>query len=308
MTIREALDTFIDDRTLYGLSPRTIEAYSDFIGRFVKFIGEATLVEDIQLYMIRAYIASLRDRSLSNATIATYIRHIKVFLHWVSEELEITYNLSRIRTPRVPKKNVHLYTEDEILKIFELATAETEWMTLRNKAALALMLDSGLRRNEVCNIETDRMDLELHLLDIDGKGSKSRVVPIGNTSAELIRQYLSCCPFDTSRYLFVNRYGKRFTNNAMKLMVNKLAKQLPFQLSCHRLRHNFATNYCIDMYDEKGAMDAYALQTLLGHSEFETTKRYLHQATQVIASNSSISHLDTHVNGILSSVKRSSEN
>ena len=76
-------------------------------------------------------------------------------------------------------------------------------------------------------------------------------------------------------------------------MVTKLANQLQFELSSHKLRHNFATNYCIDQFTRNNQVDIYSLMYLMGHENIETTRRYLHFAMEIIASRETISHLDT---------------
>ena len=292
MTIREAFENFIQDKQLYGLSQRTMEAYQSFIAPFVAFADASCSMENLTNKTIKDYMATLYARKLSKATIATYIRHIKVFLTWYQIENTTAYNVKTIPMPRVPKKNVHQYTDDEIQLIFSSIEAKPEWIALRNRSAVALMLDSGLRRNEVCTIEIDKLDMETGLLTVIGKGEKERTVHVGQLSMQFIQAYINTCPFRTTKYLFVDKLGNPMSNNALKLMMEKLSNKLPFELSCHKLRHNFATNYCLDMYEEKGHMDAYSLQILLGHAEIETTMRYIHHATQITASRASISHLD----------------
>ncbi len=295
MTIKEAFDNFIQDKQLYGLSQRTMEAYHDFITPFVMFAGVSCAMENLTNKTIKDYIATLYARKLSKATIATYTRHIKVFLAWYQTDNVTAYNVKTIPMPRVPKKNVHQYTDDEIQLIFNSIEAKPDWIALRNRSAIALMLDSGLRRNEVCTADINKLDMKAGLLTVVGKGEKERTVHVGQLSIQFIKAYITACPFRIINNLFVDKLGKPMSNNALKLMVAKLSNKLPFEFSCHKLRHNFATNYCLDMYEEKGHMDAYSLQILLGHSEIETTMRYIHHATQITASRAAISHLDKHL-------------
>ena len=94
-------------------------------------------------------------------------------------------------------------------------------------------------------------------------------------------------------YFFLERdRNSPITDNAVKLLVNRMAKKLPFEFSAHKLRHNFATNYCLDQYEANGQIDIYRLKVLLGHSELKTTEMYLHIANEIIASQTHISHLD----------------
>ena len=78
----------------------------------------------------------------------------------------------------------------------------------------------------------------------------------------------------------------------MRLFVNRLQHKLPFDLSSHKLRHNFATNYCIDHVRQTGKTDVYDLSILMGHESIETTKKYEHFAHEIIATENNISHLD----------------
>ena len=86
--------------------------------------------------------------------------------------------------------------------------------------------------------------------------------------------------------------GKPITPNTIKKLVFKINQNLPFDVSSHKLRHNFATNYILDQYNKKGDVDIYQLKSLMGHADIQTTENYLHIASEFIASNNSVSHLD----------------
>lgn len=288
--LSDVLQEFLLVKQLAGLSIETIKDYSYHVQPFIKFCGDMGLSE-LTNDKIDAYISDLLSRQLSRSTQITYIRNLKTFLRWSSSKYRVKYNYARIHVPKSPKKNVRIYDESEIVKIFDTVHAESDWMTLRNKALLALMLDSGIRQKEVCNLKRDLVSFERRYMVVEGKGNKERVVPLGLFSMELLQKYLEECPY-RSKYIFVNRFGDMLTRNAVKLLVGRLQKELPFDLSSHKLRHNFATNYCVDHYQEHGTMDAYKLMCLMGHEDMETTKRYLHHATEIIAAQEHLSHLD----------------
>ena len=294
MKLNEALTDFMFDREIRGLSKKTLLNYHEVLTAFIRFIGDKE-VDELTQAEIKEYIAALYERNLSKATIGSYIRHIKVFLTWIPEEtdLAVQYRMKRIVPPKVYKKNVHLYSDNEIRQIFSLVTAESEWLISRNKACIALMLDSGLRQAEAVGVKTELYDRKNKHLTVCGKGEKYRIVPVGRFSEYFITQYVLQCPYDITEHLFLDRRGNPMTTNAIKLVMQRISKQVPFELSCHKLRHNFATNYCLDMYEKKGFMDAYSLQILLGHSDMQTTMRYIHHASQIVATKARISHLDT---------------
>lgn len=291
MTIQQTFDKFIMSRKLADLSVKTIKDYEQFVTPFVRFLGVDTDVSTIRQEDINAYIATLLGRPLSKSTRATYVRHIKVYLTWLQEDYEVKYDYKRIKVPKSPKKNVRIYSSEELMEIFEHIHAESEWMTLRNKCIIALMYDSGLRQAEICTLERSRITYSENRMVVTGKGNKERTVPLGALTTRFMREYIASCPY-TSDMVFVNRYGKPLTCNAVKLLVSKLSDLLDFELSSHKLRHNFATNYCIDQYEEHGQVDIYRLMILMGHEDVETTRRYLHHANEIIGAKNCISHLD----------------
>lgn len=296
MTLRQCFDEFILSRRLADLSPKTVIDYQQFIGPFLQSAGPGLPLDALRQEDITLYLSGLLKRPLSKSTRATYIRHLKVFLKWAQEGHDVRYDYRQVRVPKSPKKDVRIYSPEELREIFSHATAESEWLTLRNKCIIALMYDSGLRQSEVCSLERSRVSFSQKRMTVHGKGNKERTVPLGAMSARLMEGYLSLCPF-RSDMVFVNRRGDALTCNAVKLLMGKLSSQLPFEFSSHRLRHNFATNYCLDQYEERGHVDIYRLMVLMGHEDIETTRRYLHHANELVCAKDCISHLDKLYSG-----------
>ncbi len=291
MIMSDLLNEFLLSRRLADLSDKTILDYTLFITPFIDDIGKNKPIKDVMQSDINNYIAKLLNRPLSKATRSTYIRHIKVFLKWCSENYCVSYEYKRVKVPKNPKKNVKIYSEDELKAIFDSITAESEWMTARNKCIIALMYDSGLRQSEVCGLERAKVSFSTNRIVVCGKGNKERTVPLGKLTAHFMQLYYDLCPF-TSDKVFVGRHGQPLTCNAVKLLVTKISNSLPFDVSSHKLRHNFATNFCLDQYEKYGRVDIYQLMILLGHEDIETTKRYLHLANEIIGAKNCISHLD----------------
>ncbi len=291
MKLYDAFENFILSRKLADLTSKTIYDYKLFISPLIEYLGKETQVEDITQAQINKYLELIVDKPISKSSKATYIRHIKIFLKWLHSEIKVQYNYKSIKVPKTPKKRVKIYSSDEICTILNTVVAENEWLTYRNKCIIALMYDSGLRQSEVCSLQRKEISLQNKTMCVHGKGNKDRVVPMGDITRKLIEKYIALCPY-SSELLFVNRHGDKLTCNAVKLLVSKISKQLPFELSSHKLRHNFATNYCLDQYEEKGQVDIFRLSVLLGHEEVETTKKYLHIANEIICTKESISHLD----------------
>ena len=291
MELQEIFENFMSAKRLAGLADKSLYNYDLFIHSFVNFIGSQTSLSDLTQERVNRYISMLYDKPISRATLATYIRNLKVFLRWIEKKYGLSFSAREIVIPRTPKKLLRIYSDDEIFLIFKTIKVESPWLTARNKAIVSVMLDSGLRQNEVCTIKRCDISLADRMVKVFGKGSKERIVPLGSLSAHYIQDYLNLCPYDSIR-LFVSRTGKELTCNAVKHMMFSIQRKLPFEFSSHKLRHNFATNYCIDQYEKTGQIDIYKLMLLMGQEDIETTRVYLHHANQIIVSKMNISHLD----------------
>lgn len=291
VTVQNAFDSFILSRQLADLSDKTISAYKQFVTPFIAYLGSEKPLYDVLQSDITSYISRLLNKPISKATRATYIRHIKIFLRWCQSEYEVTYNAKAIKVPKSPKRSVRIYSDSEIEEIFQSVGTGTEWLTLRNQCIIALMYDSGLRQSEVCDLKRSKISFADNRMVVHGKGDKERIVPLGKLTQNYMRAYLAHCPYKSDN-VFVNRMGDPLTCNAVKLFITKLSNKLDFEFSSHKLRHNFATNYCIDQYTYNGQVDIYRLMYLMGHEEIETTRRYLHFANEIMASRGCISHLD----------------
>lgn len=291
MTVEDAYNKFIRTRKLNGLSKKTITAYTLFVGYFIKFIDGSKDLYSLTQDDIESYIEYQVDRDISKNTLSTYICHFKIFVHWVCDNYDVSFTYKSIKVPKTSKKIVTIYTEPEIKQIFDIIEHPLKWITYRDKAIISFMLDSGIRQSEVCSLKAKNIFFERNRMVVRGKGDKERMVPLGKYSVTLYKEYCSLCPYE-SEMAFVTKTGTPLKTNTVKLMVSKLKKKLPFEISSHKLRHNFATNYCLDMYYKNGSIDIYRLMTIMGHEDISTTNRYLHIANEIIASSECLSHLD----------------
>lgn len=291
MTLNIAFENFILSKRLQGCSKKTLKCYAQAVHPLVVFLGTDLDISAVTRSRYNDYIAILVSKNHSRSTLSSYVRQLKVFLRWLESEYGLDLETSKLKVPRAYKKMVHIYTDQEIETIFSTISAESEWLTVRNQAMVALMLDSGLRQQEVATLQSADISWQRCTLKVTGKGSKERVVPFGQYSKYFMLKYRKLCPYSED-YFFVGRRGDVVTTDSVKHFIYKLAKKLPFEFSSHRLRHNFATNYCLNQYEKYGQVDLYRLMILMGHEDIETTRLYLHHANQIIASITAISHLD----------------
>lgn len=291
MTVENAFNKFIRSRKLNGLSNKSIVAYESFVGYFVNFIGGNNDLYSLTQDDLENYIEYQVNRDISKNTFSTYIRHFKIFVRWVCDNYDVSFTYKSIKVPKSAKKIVRVYSELEIKQIFDTIQHPLEWIGYRDRAIISFMLDSGIRQEEVCSLKSVNVLCEFNRMIVRGKGDKERVVPLGRYSVALYKEYLSACPYE-SDMAFVTKTGSSLKTNTIKLMVSKLGKKLPFEISSHKLRHNFATNYCLDMYYKNGSIDIYRLMVIMGHEDVSTTRRYLHLANEIISSSECLSHLD----------------
>lgn len=291
MTLKESFDKFIFAKRIQGLDDTSIDNYIEMCGYVVDFLGADSDIAEITKEKIETYLEYQLERDISRSTYATYVRNAKILLTWIENTYKLDFGAKTIKIPRTPKKTPYIYSDKDILLIFETITTSTDWVTVRNKSMIALMLDSGIRQEEVCNMKYSDIDFHSNIIKIHGKGNKERLVPLGSSTKRYIQQYLAMCPHKSKR-VFVALHGENISTNALKLMASKISAKLPFEFSCHKLRHNFATNYCIDQFEKHGRIDIYSLMTIMGHENIKTTERYMHVAMQILASRQNISHLD----------------
>ena len=160
-----ALNKFLLSKKLAGLTEQSLTHYNEINRSFI-FARLSEPVSAITVEYYQTYFLNLYDRHLSKATIATYIRHIKIFLKWLEVEYNLDLQTKKIKVPKSPKKNPHIYTNTELPQIFELVHKDDSWLSLRNCAIVSLMLDSGLRRNEVCLLKMCDVDVSRHILKV----------------------------------------------------------------------------------------------------------------------------------------------
>lgn len=291
MTLGVAFAKFIRSRKLNGLSEKSISDYESFVGMFVRYIGFDVDLLSLTQNDLEQYISFQLDRDISRNTLSTYIRHFKIFIRWICDNYDVAFTYKLIKVPKASKKIVRVYSDLEIRQIFDSIHYPVEWIEYRNKAIISFMLDSGIRQGEVCTLKALDVRCDINRMFVHGKGDKERVVPLGCLSVMLYNKYRFSCPYNSPR-AFVTKSGEAIRPNTIKLMVSKLGKKLPFEISSHKLRHNFATNYCLDMYYKYGNIDIYRLMVIMGHEDISTTRRYLHLANEIIASSECLSHLD----------------
>lgn len=293
-----AFAQFVDECEIKRLSCSTIVNYI-LMNMFFIFDEKIKYISDINYPNMKAYMLRLTKKGLSDATVATYLRHIKVFVCWLEKNGYISDPFSeRILMPKTPKKNIAVFNEQEVGEIINAIKsyfAYDEFLLLRNLLIIALMLDSGLRQSEVIKINQEDyscFDNDRILMTVHGKGKKERMLALGSHTSRLFKEYMKVNPFRDRKWLFATIRGERITAAAIASLFEKISELTGLRVSPHRLRHNFATNFCLDALKSNAEPDLYALMSLMGHNDIATTDRYLHLSKKYLSATAVYSHFD----------------
>ena len=271
-TVREFLSYLTDYRSF---SPLTVRAYGTdmrMLREFLKHrLGRVPSPTEITRELIVQFGVSLRKPA--PLTLRRKYACISSFFGFLQDMGYAHSNPARrLPLPRV-SEYVPVFLSEEMAQQL-IAAADTTW----TKAMVVLLLSTGIRRSEAVGITLDDLNLEERQLLIRGKGDKERVVPITDQAVEAIQAYLPHRTKTESRHLFVSAWkGQpihgRCINRMLKTVIQK-AGMAGQGITPHKLRHTFATHLI------RNGVDIRTVQELLGHSEIETTARYLHSDTK----------------------------
>ena len=271
MTITQAFGLFLDDQYLKGNSLHTITDYTNKLRPFLEQFGERELAE-LRSENLNEYARHLRETHSNTITIQSYVRALRAFLNWLylGDYVEADF-CRKFRLPKARKPFLNVLSDREIERVFAVYGDNSNVIHLRNRVILSLMLDAGLRLNEVVTAQVTDLHLPEGYLIVTGKGSKQRAVSFGVTTLEHLKAYLDAVT--PTRTLLQTAEGEPLTRDTLKNMFRKLKRKSGVErLHPHLLRHTFATRYL-----ENGG-SIYTLKELLGHTTLKQTQAYLHVA------------------------------
>jgi integrase/recombinase XerD len=270
-----------------GLSRNTLEAYRTDLLQFGRFLGRRDLSAleagptDVADFLAELATGGVERRPASTATIHRKTACLRSFYrHLRREGLLDTDPTATLSPPRRSRKLPHVLTRGEIDRLLAQPRG-AEPAALRDRALLEVMYACGLRASEAIGLELTDIDLEERVLRARGKGSKERVVPIGQAAVRALRVYLErgrpgLVKGSPGAHVFVNFRGRPLTRQGLYKIVRRHAVTagLADRLSPHTLRHTFATHLLA------GGCDLRSVQEMLGHADVSTTQLYTHLSSQ----------------------------
>lgn len=272
--MREAVKDFIAYIQIErGYSVNTIKAYSRDLDYFIRFTRPKELTE-INREVIKKYIDYLSDHGFSAASLERKIACLKSFFHYLAGEGKAGSDpTGDFHLPKKAQRLPKALTINEAARLVSSPRGNDPW-ALRDAALLELLYASGMRASEIISLNLDDINLEVSFVRCFGKGSKERVVPIGQVALSALKHYLEAgrpqFPIKDNVALFLDKNGERLSRQGLWLVLKKYVKRsgVKPKTSPHTLRHSFATHLL-----EKGA-DLRSVQEMLGHADIATTQIY----------------------------------
>jgi site-specific recombinase XerD len=272
------------DRTLKarGMAEKTRRAYGLDVGELAAWgHGAGVSPEGVGHRVLRRYAAHLaaaeRDggRALSRPTVARKLAAIRSFYGHMVERGALDQNpADLVPSPRRPRGLPRALRADQVAQLLDRIPARTPLET-RDRALFELAYSCGLRCEEVVNLDLDSVDFDAEELRVLGKGSKTRLVPIGEPGQAALERYLatarpSLIKDRSEPALFLSKSGRRLSASDVRRRLNLWLRTagLAGGISPHVLRHSFATHLL------EGGADLRTIQELLGHASLSTTQLY----------------------------------
>ena len=274
-----------------GLSPKSVEAYLHDVLLLADYLGEDKIenatFEDLQKFLKHLYESDFNARS--QARIVSGMRAFYRYLIYARQREDDPTEL--LDAPKIGMHLPDVLTVDEINSIFEvidLSTPEGH----RNRAMVEVMYGCGLRVSELVTLRLSNLFFDDGFIKVVGKGSKERLIPIGETAMKMVNLYVEGKRKELKikkgeeDYVFLNRRGAHLTREMVFMLVKKwvAAAGIEKTVSPHTFRHSFATHLI------EGGADLRAVQEMLGHESITTTEIYTHLDQDYLRTNIALFH------------------
>ena len=267
-----------------GLADNTVSSYRRDLGQFQHYLDEQSLnPTEVTTPEVRDFLGSLGDDENipAGATIARKISTLRSFYKYLCREKLAEINpVTPIKSPKQGHRLPTVLNLAEVQQLLAQPAAGTPG-ACRDAAMMELLYSTGLRVSELIGLGTGDVDLEGGFVRCMGKGSKERMIPVGEPALVAVRRYLQQGrPFlgkgAKSGHLFLNRFGKGLTRQSVHRMLVGYARQAGISkvVTPHTLRHSFATHLL------SGGADLRSVQEMLGHADVSTTQIYTHLSHQ----------------------------
>lgn len=261
-----------------NLSDNSLESYKSDITKFFQFIDTLNIkdLSEISPSNLRDFFEFQAELGLSSSTAFRYLSSLKGFFKYCFKHEYIETNpTEKLSSVKVNRKLPVVLNLKEIDSIFEKPQVDST-LGLRDRAMLELLYSSGLRVSELINLKLSDLIINEELIRVFGKGSKERIVPVGDSALSFLKDYLiKSRPIlekkaKSHNHVFLNVRGTKISRMGIWKMVKQYTNEAGVQKEVHphTFRHSFATHLV------EGGADLRAVQEMLGHADISTTQIY----------------------------------
>ncbi|HCN45212.1 MAG TPA: tyrosine recombinase XerC [Pseudomonas sp.] len=234
----------------------------------------------LQIQQLRQFIARRHHQGQSSRSLARLLSAVRGFYGYLNREGICEHDpATGLSAPKGERRLPRTLDTDRALQLLEGAV-EDDFLARRDHAILELFYSSGLRLSELTSLDLQQLDLPAGLVQVLGKGSKTRVLPVGRKAREALEQWLEMRALSNPQdgAVFVSQQGRRLGPRAIQKRVKVAGeRELGQNLHPHMLRHSFASHLL------ESSQDLRAVQEMLGHADIKTTQIYTHLDFQHLA-------------------------
>ncbi len=278
-----SLEAFLSYLSLEkNYSSHTVKAYNTDITDFKAFCLETYEVFDIDTVsynLVRSWIVSLVNTSVSNRTINRKIASLKAYYKFLQRIGKIEANpLTKHKALKTSKKLEVPFSETEMHAVLKQISFEEGFEGSRDKLIIELLYTTGIRRAELINLRLSDVNVSGHTIKVLGKRNKERILPLLDTTAKVYETYIAersgLEVIADEMHVFLLKTGHKIYETLVYRVINKYLSEVSYKVkkSPHILRHTFATHLL-----NKGA-DLNSVKELLGHSSLASTQVYTHNS------------------------------
>ncbi len=272
------------------LSPRTLAGYRHDIQEFLAWLDESARIgwPQVKSQHVRNYAAGRHRQGLSPKSLQRHLSAIRAWYRYLLREGQVKVNPAEgVRAPKVGRRLPHTLDADQLGHLMALPGDGA--LDHRDRAIMELFYSSGLRLAELVGLDVADVQSSDGLLQVTGKGGKTRRVPVGRFARRAVEHWLTARPQlakagETA--LFVSQRGSRLSPRSVesRLRQRAIEQGMPRHVHPHMLRHSFASH----VLESSG--DLRAVQELLGHADISTTQVYTHLDFQHLAQVYDLAH------------------
>ncbi|GAA0364035.1 site-specific tyrosine recombinase XerD [Bacillus horti] len=278
--MKSSIDSFLHYLTVEkGLAQNTLQSYRRDITHFVSELDRAGIsnFNETNRQHIMTYLLSLKKEGKATSTISRHISSIRAFYQYLFRDQLIKHDPTvHLETPKIERRLPQVLSATEVEALLA-APEHAPAFGQRDRAMLEILYATGMRVSELTSLNVEDVHLQMEFVKCMGKGSKERIIPLGQIAVNAVETYMlsgraQLLRSKKEKALFLNHHGRRLTRQGFWKIIKKYAKEanIKKEIKPHTLRHSFATHLL-----ENGA-DLRSVQEMLGHADISTTQIYTH--------------------------------